>query len=235
MQVTGMLASVTSLEEALLAEQAGVDIIDLKDPRNGALGELDGVVIDGIARELSGKVTLSATIGDLPYQPAVISAAVMETAARGVDLVKIGVFGDIRQREMLQTLNGLARRDIAMVLVCFAESWQPDLDYTLIAEAGVRGVMLDTRDKRTGALRDKLQQRELAGFVLEVQRAGLMAGLAGSLALRDIAPLLELGPDYLGFRGALCRGSERSGGVEREALFRVRGAIPRRQAVEIAV
>jgi dihydroneopterin aldolase len=36
-----MLASVNSINEALIAQQAKVDIIDLKQPARGALGALD--------------------------------------------------------------------------------------------------------------------------------------------------------------------------------------------------
>ena len=38
--MTGMLASVATLAEARLVEESGVDIIDLKNPAEGALGAL---------------------------------------------------------------------------------------------------------------------------------------------------------------------------------------------------
>ena len=44
---------------------------------------------------------------------------------------------------------------------------------------------------------------------------------------RDIAPLLALGPEYLGFRGALCAGRQRGAGLDADAMARVRLAIPR--------
>ncbi|MEJ2115924.1 MAG: (5-formylfuran-3-yl)methyl phosphate synthase, partial [Gammaproteobacteria bacterium] len=36
--MTGMLASVRNLEEAMMVYQGGADIIDLKEPNEGALG-----------------------------------------------------------------------------------------------------------------------------------------------------------------------------------------------------
>ena len=63
--MTGMLASVTSLAEAKVLLQEGIDILDLKDPNNGALGALDTALIKDIVEVVDGVVTTSATIGDI--------------------------------------------------------------------------------------------------------------------------------------------------------------------------
>lgn len=47
------------------------------------------------------------------------------------------------------------------------------------------------------------------------------AGFAG-----DVAPLLELKPDLLGFRGAICRRSPRTQSLDPQALVAIRGIIP---------
>ena len=46
--MTGMLASVCSIEEAKLVQESDIDIIDLKNPREGALGALELSVIKNI-------------------------------------------------------------------------------------------------------------------------------------------------------------------------------------------
>ena len=46
--MTGMLASVNTIDEALWVLNAGVDIIDLKEPANGALGALEPETITTI-------------------------------------------------------------------------------------------------------------------------------------------------------------------------------------------
>jgi dihydroneopterin aldolase len=56
--------------------------------------------------------------------------------------------------------------------------------------------------------------------------AGLLVGLAGSLAREDIPPLLQIDPDYLGFRGALCRNGERRQQLDASAFMLIREAIP---------
>ena len=55
---------------------------------------------------------------------------------------------------------------------------------------------------------------------------GLFAGLAGALRLGSIPALLELQPDILGFRGALCEGARRTGEFDPDAMRAIRAAIP---------
>ena len=52
--MTGMLASVNSIEDALLALSAGVNIIDLKQPALGALGALDMATVKQVVAEVAG-------------------------------------------------------------------------------------------------------------------------------------------------------------------------------------
>jgi uncharacterized protein (UPF0264 family) len=61
-------------------------------------------------------------------------------------------------------------------------------------------------------------------FVATARLNGLLTGLAGSLGLADIPPLAALGPDYLGFRGALCSGGRESA-LDPAALAAVRAAL----------
>jgi uncharacterized protein (UPF0264 family) len=60
--------------------------------------------------------------------------------------------------------------------------------------------------------------------------AGLAAGLAGALRVEHIPALVALGPDVLGFRGALCRHGRRQAAIDAEAVIGVRRAIPARLA-----
>jgi uncharacterized protein (UPF0264 family) len=92
----------------------------------------------------------------------------------------------------------------------------------VLALAGCRGVMLDTADKRAGGLRRYLDDAALGAFVRRARDLGLLSGLAGSLRLDDVPPLLALQPDYLGFRGALCCAGERTRRLSLPALATLR-------------
>ncbi|CAD6878724.1 4-(hydroxymethyl)-2-furancarboxaldehyde-phosphate synthase [Methylomonas albis] len=202
--MTGMLASVNSLAEALLVEAAAVDIIDLKQPARGALGALDIAVVAEIVRHLQPASCVSATIGDLPMQPELILPAVQAMAATGVNYVKIGFFPGGDWLACIDGLQVLAAQGVALVAVLFADT-HPDMAIIdALYKAGFRGVMLDTADKQLGSLTQLMALDELQTFVDRVASLGLLSGLAGSLRAEDVARLLPLGADYLGFRGALC-------------------------------
>jgi uncharacterized protein (UPF0264 family) len=105
-----------------------------------------------------------------------------------------------------------------------------DPDLCLIEDmrrAGFAGVMLDTAGKGAGTLLDCLSGSALREFLAAARAAGLFAGFAGSLRVDQIAGLLALAPDVLGFRGALCVRRERESGIDEMALQAVRRAIPR--------
>lgn len=204
-----MLASVTSADEAQIALSGGADIIDLKNPEQGALGALPLSVIREIVEAVGQRKLLSATVGDLPMQPHILADAVVNTAATGVDIIKIGFFGQLGHAECIQAMEPLAAQGTAIVAVLFADD-APDFGLLKqMAHAGLYGVMLDTATKNGKRLRHHLEDGVLQQFVEHAGSLGLLTGLAGSLAIADIPALAKIGPDYLGFRGALCQGSDR--------------------------
>lgn len=222
---TAFLASVTSLEEATLAHTLGADVVDLKEPRRGALGAAEPDCVRQVVATLGSTTLLSATIGDLAPDNTGLARAVREMHETGVDIVKVGVFAKALPATAMQTLRALASDGVRLALVFFAEDSDGRPDFAALRAAGVVAVMLDTRDKADGNLRDKLDAETLARFVNGAQQAGLAAGLAGSLGLDDIAPLLALQPDYLGFRGALCRAQQRVASLDPGRVAAVRRRI----------
>lgn len=223
--MTRLLASVTDCEEAQIALAGGADIIDVKDPTRGALGALpiDGIRV--VVERVAGRRPVSATIGDLPSDPLLLSDAIRATAATGVDYVKVGFFTTENLGDCLQEIARLTG-DSAVVAVLFADRSPPLEALAGFADAGFAGVMLDTADKTRGGLTTHLSSHELHRFVDRASALGLLSGLAGALRLDDLPALLPLAPDYLGFRGALCAQFMRQNGIDPGRLSAVRRAIP---------
>lgn len=222
--MTGLLASVANLPEARIALVGGADIIDLKNPAAGALGALSIAEVQHIVQALGGQVPLSATVGDLPMAPASLRQAASAMVATDVNYVKIGFFPDGDWPGCLSALAELAQNG-RLVAVLFADT-QPALHWVeSIAVAGFTGVMLDTMDKSRGSLRQCMTDAFLAQFIAQARKYKLLCGLAGSLRIEDISPLLTLSPHYLGFRGALCQDRQRTAGLNADVLARVRGLI----------
>ena len=222
--MTRMLASVTDAEEAETAIGAGADIIDLKDPGRGALGALPPERIRSLVDRIAGRRPVSATVGDLPPDAALLSKAIRGTAATGVDYVKVGFFSSANLQPCLHAISELTAVQ-PVVAVLFADRSPPLNDLTPFSEAGFAGVMLDTADKRRGHLLAHATVPQLRGFVDQARSIGLLSGLAGSLRPEDVASLLPLSPAYLGFRGALCLGARREQRLDAGRIRIVRQAM----------
>lgn len=223
--MTQLLASVTDPHEAMIALRAGADLIDLKNPAIGTLGALPLVVIRETVRRLDNFPS-SATIGDLPADPALIAEAIHSTAATGVHLVKVGFFGSGGDRECIEALGPVLEHGPPTVAVLFADR-DPDLSLlSPIAGSGFVGVMLDTADKSHGRLSTVASLGDITAFAGAARALGLFVGLAGSLRGSDIAALSVAQPDYLGFRTALCRGG-RGSPIDAAAVRGIRAEIDR--------
>jgi dihydroneopterin aldolase len=74
-------------------------------------------------------------------------------------------------------------------------------------------------------LRDHLAEHRLGEFVSRAHGLGLFAGLAGSLREADVPRLLPFDPDFLGFRGALCEGHDRTARISRARTSALAGKI----------
>lgn len=213
-----MLVSVRDVPEALLAAQGGADFIDLKEPRRGALGGLDVDTIAAIVQALrahGSRLLISATIGDLPMADVdAILGRVDAVAACGVDYVKVGIERDAQATTVLDALAGSGH---AIVPVFIGDR---GLDFEVVGHAcALRfpGLMVDTADKAAGSLFDVLSDAELRRFVAAARASGALVGLAGALRRPQLVALHALGPDFAGFRSAVCAG-DRSGTLDPQRL-----------------
>jgi len=223
--MTGMLASVANMDEAIQVAAIGVDIIDLKAPAAGALGALKLDDISQIKKALGNHHVVSATVGDLPMDPAIVTAAVQAMHNTSVDYIKLGFFPGGNWRASIEELAIHTNSGSKLIAVFFGDT-EFDLSWiNNLAQAGFAGVMLDTMDKERGSLPQLYSRLKLAKFIAAAKQYGLLIGLAGSLRERDIPALLELNPDYLGFRGALCQHHRRIDKLDPTAVRSIRARI----------
>jgi (5-formylfuran-3-yl)methyl phosphate synthase len=236
-----MLVSVRSVDEALLAAAAGAHFIDLKEPRQGALGGLPVATIRPIVAALRAQraalpggastdvtssvdisVNISATIGDWPMQALeAISAQVHAVAACGVDIVKVGI---TREPGAAAVLAWLGSCGLPIVPVLIADK---GVDASVLAQAltlPFAGLMLDTADKKAGSLFDVMPEDAVQQFIDATRRAGLMVGVAGALRVDQLPLLTRLAPDFAGFRSAVCVG-DRSAALDPTRLRLLLAAI----------
>lgn len=203
--MTALLASVRSEQEAFAAAQAGAELIDLKEPRTGALGALPVSQIGRIAAALRAQYPvkpISATIGDVQTEDVdEIVARTIDVAGTGVDYVKVGIAPGPQARRCLDALASLPAAVVPVVL-CDA-----GLDTELVEHAaslGFVGLMFDTAGKDGHTLFDHVDAATLDRCLARARKQGTMCGIAGSLGWAQLDRIRALAPDIAGFRGALC-------------------------------
>ena len=225
-----LLISPKDEKEAVEAIAGGADIIDVKNPKEGALGANFPWIIKRI-REITPKnIEVSCTLGDVPNLPGAMSLAALGAATTGVDYIKAGLYGLKTEEDAVYLTRSVTRavRDfdssIKVVITGYADasrvgSVNPMLipDITHKAQADI--AMIDTAVKDGKNLFTFLTINQLRSFVDAAHDHGLKAALAGSLKKEDLPAVYALGADVVGLRGAACTHGDRvDGRITRETV-----------------
>ncbi len=225
-----LLISPTNETEALQAIAGGADIVDVKNPKEGALGANYPWVIKRIKELTPKNIEVSCTLGEVPNLPGSISLAALGAASLGVDYVKVGLLGFKKPQEavaLLENVNRAAKGcnpKIKIVATGYADAERAGtVDPLLIPETAHKAkadvAMIDTAVKDGKTLFDFLTEQQLKKFVTSAHSFGLQVALAGSLRKQDLPVVYSLDADIAGLRGAACTNSNRvTGQVTRELV-----------------
>lgn len=226
-----LLVSVRNATEAAAALAGGADIVDAKEPLNGALGAVTPPVLHAIATTVAGAAPVSVALGDAGTDD--IAVGLRAAATVGAAFVKVGFAGTQDHDRVARDVAAIARlvAPAALILVAYADHEQagapaPDTLIVLAQRFKASGILLDTYDKRGAALTTVMSERALRGFVRRAQSAGLRVALAGRLTAEDIDLVLDTGANIVGIRGAACEGG-RAGVVSAARVFALRGQLDR--------
>jgi (5-formylfuran-3-yl)methyl phosphate synthase len=100
-----LLVSVTDADEARVAVEAGVDIVDVKNPAEGSLGAPGPGVIGRVRKVVPPERPVSAAIGDMPNLPGTAALAALGAARSGAAYVKVGLWGTSATDEAVAVLR----------------------------------------------------------------------------------------------------------------------------------
>jgi dihydroneopterin aldolase len=233
------LLSVRSTHEANLALEAGVDLIDIKEPSAGALGAASAVVISEIVRLADRRCPTSVACGELLASAAAIARQLPGSAtggatpaARALDYVKVGLSGcgsiDNWQQRWQQFMAQIPPRS-APVAVIYAD-WReadapPPAEVIELAQSVKRSaVLIDTFDKSGPGLLRICSADVVQAMINEIRAARMQVAVGGQLNFDDAVTVAQLGPDYVAVRGGVCK-PDRSGDLDCELVVRWRSAV----------
>jgi uncharacterized protein (UPF0264 family) len=212
-----VLISPSNEQEALEAIAGGADIIDVKNPKEGALGASFPWVIRRIREITPSDRAVSCTLGDLPNLPGSASLAAYGAVALGVNYVKVSLYGLKTSEDAVVLLKAVVKAaktncDVKVVArVCRSHDrfTAPSEVPKVASEAGCDVAMIDTAVKDGKNLFDFMTPEQLTRFVSESHSYHLEAALAGSLQKEHLPALCRLDADLVGLRGAACADGDR--------------------------
>ncbi len=215
-----LLVSVRSVEEAFEALEGGADLIDVKEPSNGALGAADPAVIASIIREVKGRVPVSAAMGefmDWDYRE----------VPKKLSFVKWGL-SHVPDLDDLWDVR-LSACGVEPVLVAYADyersaSPKPSALIEAAVEMKFSAFLIDTAVKDGTTLLDWVDRSQLARWCDWLANNDIQIALAGSLGEREIRLLAPIQPDWFAVRGAACEGG-REGTVRAAKVRRLKEII----------
>ncbi|KYH38967.1 MAG: hypothetical protein AYL30_002150 [Candidatus Hecatellales archaeon B24] len=233
-----LMVSVVDRAEALEAVKGGADIVDVKNPAEGALGAQKPWIVKQVKESLPKPLEFSVTLGDLPYIPGTASLAAVGAAVLGANYVKVGLLGARRLEEAARMVKAVktsmeALNLKAKIVACgYADHAEyGSLSPLLLPKAAYKGeadgILIDVKSKNSSRnLFSYLTSGNLRKVVAEAQGLGLFAALAGGLSLKTLAECVRLGADVVGLRrGVLSAEGRISRGLVAKAASLVHGEL----------
>lgn len=231
-----LLVSVRNLHEAQRAVDAGVAIVDVKEPTNGPLGRAGSAVLDQIG-QLADRTQLSAACGEL-----VESQGTLDLSLKRYRFLKFGLSGIRDADEAVSQLAEMSHRDNQddrLVPVAYFDH----LDAGSPPPAALIEAVLNpcssssfhcshflfdtfTKNERVN-LFDFVESTELADWIGRLQEQGICVALAGSITQDLIAAVELLSPDIIGVRGAVCTETNRKASIDMHRLVTFHQALRR--------
>src|SRR5215218_6940209 len=149
-----LLVSVTNAHEARVAVEAGVDIVDVKNPAEGSLGAPGPGVIERVREVVPPERPVSAAIGDLRNLPGTAALAALGAARSGAEYVKVGLWGASSTDEavaLLRAVRDAVDGGATVIAAAYADAERvpagplpPDAVVVAARRAAVGGCLLDT-------------------------------------------------------------------------------------------
>lgn len=215
---TGLLISARSLQESKRIIAAGGKWLDLKEPSLGSLGRPSHeLIFEVLELDIPETVQVSIAGGELKNWTLDLddSLAARLPARAYLKLALSDCIGTDWLSLAKRISVALVRRS-QLILVHYADALNanaPTWDEITDAASSLGGkyVLVDTYRKESGCLLEHYSMERLSEMIESARNRKLGVALAGSLKLHQLQPLSNLRPGWVGLRGAVCTGTDRTG------------------------
>lgn len=242
-----LLVSVRNRKEIQPALAGGCDILDFKEPLNGALGMIDAATLRSISESFQSapvEIPISLALGELTEwsdnrTPPVIASI--------ITYLKMGLAHTAEMphwysawRAVRTQIEEASETPFQWIAVAYAD-WQeaeaisPQEVLSAAIDSECAGLLIDTYCKQGQSLLDHLSLDELNALIEQAQSHQLKIALAGSVQQKDLAALSGISPDIIGIRGAACRGNLRTDCVQEQAVRDFRRQLERQSTTEHSI
>jgi len=225
-----LLISIRSIEEVKVVNGLNIDIIDLKEPKNGPIGMLDFIDIRKIVLALKdnnfcGKISTTFELNDGNLSRNDI-AKIENLGSVGLDYIKVGVSADGNTWENLKKFTKslskiknrvLENKLILVLMITDKHSFKFVKNISPSMVGKFSGIMIDTLDKENGSVFDIVNLTELSIIKKFALENNIDFGIAGSLDVSHTSLINQLQPNWAGYRGGVCL-KKRSGPLSRVRL-----------------
>lgn len=224
---TRLLVSVRTEQEAHDALQAGVDILDIKNPARGSLGRPSHSLVSSIVKQ-AGQVPVSMALGEwfqTQHQP----------IPSGITWAKVGLsrlttladrqranryWFQLQQRLHPTRMVGVVYADHVRVNGIHFDEMFRWVELARLLSAHTPVLLVDTSIKDGSSLLDWCSLRQLQRWQKLCRCHGIALALAGSLRIHDIAVLKkEVVPDIIAVRGVVCDGNDRAQQLQKDRVL----------------
>ena len=227
---TKLLVSIRSTGEVKVVDGLNIDIIDLKEPKNGPMGMLDSIDIKKIVLALRdnnfcGKISTTFELNEGSLFRDDI-AKIEDLVVLGLDYIKVGVSanGNILENltKFTESLCEIKNRVLEnkLILVLMITDRNSIRIIKNIPPSNVvkfSGIMIDTLNKENGSVFDIVNLTELNIIKKFAFENNVNFGIAGSLDVSHTKLINQLQPTWAGYRGGVCL-KDRSGPLSRVRL-----------------
>jgi len=216
--LTGLLISARSLQESKSTIAAGGKWLDLKEPSLGSLGRPSlELIFEVLELDIPESIQVSIAGGELKdWTLDLDDRLASKLPARAYLKVALSDCNGTEWLCIAKRISLALVRRSQLILVHYADaqnanapSWCEVIESA--SSLGGKYVLIDTYRKESGGLLDHCSMERLREMIESARARKLVVALAGSLKLDQLQSLSNLQPGWVGVRGAICSGMERTG------------------------